>query len=183
MGFFGEHIHFFFPFFLLFNKVPSCYTTDHSQSKVNQRNHSARTQMVLFYPHKFNSVPFFFLVDGWFWRISFFPQVVGEGGDLASPSIPKPLPALPCPWWHLLLLPKTPQAGKEPTGRLGQGLIVRVWPRDCFLYGTSHHRELGGNDRFEASTIAPEIRVLRQVVNWHKKKKSGVFLVSCRYLR
>jgi len=41
----------------------------------------------------------------------------------------------------------------------------------AFLYGTSHHRELGGNDRFEASTIAPEIRVLRQVVNWHKKKK------------
>lgn len=41
----------------------------------------------------------------------------------------------------------------------------------AFLYGTSHHRELGGNDPFEASTIAPEIRVLRQVVNWHKKKK------------
>lgn len=41
----------------------------------------------------------------------------------------------------------------------------------AFSYGTSHHQELGGNDRFEASTIAPEIGVLRQVVNWHKKKK------------
>lgn len=91
---------FFFPFFLPFNKVPSCYTTDRSQSKVNRRNHSARTQMVLFYPHKFNSVPllllllFWFLGD-WLWRIFLSPQVMGLAwGTWPSP----PPPSLPQPF-------------------------------------------------------------------------------------
>lgn len=52
----------------------------------------------------------------------------------------------------------------------------------AFLYGTSHHRELGGNDPFEAKYHCSRNLRLRQVVNWHKKKKSGVFLVSCRSL-
>lgn len=53
----------------------------------------------------------------------------------------------------------------------------------AFLYGTSHHRELGGNDPFEAKYHCSRNSYLRQVVNWHKKKKkSGVFLVSCRSL-
>lgn len=128
---------FLFPFFLLFNKVPSSYTTDRSQSKVNRRNHSARTQMVLFYPHKFSSVP----LVGCFWLMVgfggffflFSPQAVREGGDLAPRSIPMPLPALPCPRRLLLLLPRTARAGEEPAGRLGRGLVVRVWPRDCFF--------------------------------------------------
>lgn len=41
----------------------------------------------------------------------------------------------------------------------------------AFLYGTSHHRELGGNDPFEAKYHCSRNSRLRQVVNWHKKKK------------
>lgn len=41
----------------------------------------------------------------------------------------------------------------------------------AFLYGTSHHRELGGNDPFEAKYHCSRNLRLRQVVNWHKKKK------------
>lgn len=41
----------------------------------------------------------------------------------------------------------------------------------------------GGNDPFEAKYHCSRNSRLRQVVNWHKKKKnSGVFLVSCRSL-
>lgn len=133
--------------------MPSYYTTDRSQSKVNRRNHSARTQMVLFYPHKFNSEFHYFF--GWFWRIFLFPQVTGAGGG--GPGLPLHPQASPSPSpspWPL----RPPGDTTEPAG-LGRRPIATVWPRDCFSYGTSHHRELGGNDRFEASTIAPELRV------------------------